>query len=58
MPDYLSQRQNVFAQDPAEKAELNTYLETLADQFGLRWLEHGSGNPVQELWQAKTPSGL
>src|SRR5260370_34034252 len=26
--DYLSQRQNVLAQDPAEKAELNTYLET------------------------------
>lgn len=51
--DYLSQRQNVLAQDPAKKAELNTYLETVADHFGLRWLEKGSGNPVQDLWQAR-----
>ena len=53
VPDYLSQRQNVLTQDPAEKAELNTYLETLADHFGLRWLERGGGNPVQDLWQAR-----
>lgn len=51
MPDYLSQRQNVLTQDPTEKAELNTYLEAVADQFGLRWLEQGGGNPVRELWQ-------
>jgi Bacterial regulatory proteins, gntR family len=53
VPDYLSQRQNVLTQDSTEKAELNTYLETVADKFGLRWLEQASGNPVQELWQAK-----
>lgn len=53
MPDYLSQRQNVLTQDSTEKAEFNTYLETVAAKFGLRWLEQASGNPVQELWQAK-----
>jgi predicted molibdopterin-dependent oxidoreductase YjgC len=53
VPDYLSQRQNVLTQDSTEKAEFNTYLETVAAKFGLRWLEQTSGNPVQELWQAK-----
>jgi hypothetical protein len=53
VPDYLSQRQNVLTQDSTEKAELNKYLETVGDKFGLRWLEQASGNPVQELWQAK-----
>ena len=53
MPDYLSQRQNVLTQDSTEKAEFNTYLETVAAKFGLRWLDQTSGNPVQELWQAK-----
>jgi hypothetical protein len=53
VPDYLSQRQNVLTQDPAGKEELNSHLETVADRFGLRWLEQGDRNPVQSLWQAK-----
>jgi hypothetical protein len=28
-------------------------VETVADRFGLRWLEKGNVNPVQALWQAK-----
>jgi hypothetical protein len=48
VPDYLSQRQNVVTQDPAKKAELNTYLETIAEQFGLPWLERSGGLPLQE----------
>jgi hypothetical protein len=51
-PDYLSERQNAVSQDPAVKAELNTYLQTLVDQFGLTWLESDDGNPVQELWRS------
>jgi hypothetical protein len=53
MPDYLSQRQNAITQDPAEKTALNTYLETIADQFGLAWLDSDNGNPVQELWRSQ-----
>jgi hypothetical protein len=53
MPDYLSQRQNALTQDPAEKTVLNTYLEAVADQFGLPWLERSGGSPLQELWKAR-----
>ncbi|MBP1290420.1 hypothetical protein AB7M47_008397 [Bradyrhizobium elkanii] len=48
-----SQTQNVLTQDPAEKDELNSCLEAVADRFGLRWLEQGDRNPVPSLWQAK-----
>ncbi|MCA1397891.1 hypothetical protein [Bradyrhizobium sp. BRP56] len=53
MPNHLSQRQHVLAQDPAEKDELNSYLEVVADRFGLHWLEQGDRNLVPSLWQAK-----
>ena len=53
MPDYLSHRQNAVVTDPQNIAALNSCLETLADQFGLAWLEQPGNNPVQELWQAK-----
>ena len=33
-------------------AELNAYLQTLVDYFGLNWLESDHGNPVQQLWQS------
>ena len=53
MPDYLSHRQNAVSTEPQNIAELNSCLETLADEFGLAWLEQPGSNPVQELWQAK-----
>lgn len=53
MPDYLSARQNAVTQDPVEKIELNSYLETVADEFGSDWLERSDGNPVQQLWELK-----
>jgi hypothetical protein len=49
LPDYLSQRQSAVSQDPAVKAEMNTYLQTIVDEFGQTWLEHDDGNPVQDL---------
>jgi hypothetical protein len=53
LPDYLSHRQNAVITDPQNSAALNSCLETLADQFGLAWLDQPGNNPVQELWQAK-----
>jgi hypothetical protein len=32
---------------------LNTYLETIASEFGLTWLESDGGNPVQKLWRSQ-----
>jgi hypothetical protein len=53
LPDYLSERQNAVTQNAAEKTVLNTYLETIADQFGLTWLDSDGGNPVQKLWRSQ-----
>jgi hypothetical protein len=50
--DHLSRRQNAISQDPAVKAELNAYLQTLVDHFGLTWLGSDDGNPVQKLWRS------
>jgi hypothetical protein len=53
LPDYLSERQNALSQNAGEKAVLNTYLETIASEFGLTWLESDGGNPVQKLWRSQ-----
>jgi hypothetical protein len=50
LSDYLSGRQNVLTNDESEKIDLNSYLETVAQEFGIDWLQRSDGNPVQELW--------
>jgi periplasmic protein TonB len=48
-PDYLSERQNAVSQDPAVKAELNTYLQTLVDQFvAMQEAEEARKQPPEE----------
>lgn len=49
MPDYLSHRQNAVTTEPQNIAELNSCLETLADEFGLAWLEQPGSSALPKL---------
>jgi hypothetical protein len=49
MADHLARRQNPVSTKPT--SELNRWLEVLADELGLEWLNASGNNPVQQLWQ-------
>lgn len=51
MTDYFSNRQNPIPEAPVD--ESNRLLEAIADEFGTNWLDAGSDNPLQQLWQRK-----
>ena len=46
--NHLAGRQNAIKEVP--EAELNGYLNALAEAFGLDWLEAGGSTPLQQLW--------
>lgn len=48
MKDHLTGRQNAIKE--VDDAELNSYLDALAQAFGLDWLTAGGAAPLQQLW--------
>lgn len=51
VPDFLSTRQNPIPEVPVDDSK--RMLEAVANEFGIRWLEAGEDNPVQQLWRRR-----